>query len=115
MVCAQIEFGRGADHPIGSAAVRRSGGDREIPWQNSAWQRHHYQIPDGEVRCPADDVAGLGFAHVDLDRADGLLELGEILDLGDAADGQWAADRPDRDDFLDLVADPDQRLFQLVG
>ena len=33
----------------------------------------------------------------------------------DPADGQWAADRADGDDLLDLVADADQRLLQLVG
>ncbi len=115
MVCAQVEFGRRADHPVGGAAVGLAGRDREVAGQDRAGQRHHDQIADREVRCPADDVAGFGFTDVDLDGTDRLLELGEFLDLGDPADGQRAGDRPDRDDLFDLVADADQRLLQLVG
>ncbi len=77
-------------------------------------QRHRHQIGDGEVRCTADDVAGLGLTDVDLDRADRLLELGELLDLEHPTDDQGTADRSDGDDFLDLVADADQCLLEVV-
>ena len=73
------------------------------------------QVADSEIGCTANDVARLAFADVDLHRPDGLLELGEFLDLDDAADGQRPGDGPDGNDLLDLVADPDQRLLQLVG
>ncbi len=115
MICAEVEFGRRADHPVGGAAVRLAGGDREVAGQHGAGKRHDHQVADSEVRCTADDVAGLGFTDVDLDRPDRLLELGEFLDLDDAADGQRPGHRPDRDDLLDLVADADQRLLELVG
>ncbi len=93
MVGAQVEFGRRADHAVGGAAVGLARGDREVAGQRGAGQRHHDQVADGEVRCPADDVTRLGFADVDLDGPDGLLELGEFLDLDDPADGQRPADR----------------------
>ena len=115
MVCAQVEFGRRADHAVGCSAVGLAGGDGEVAGQHGAGQRHHDQIADGEIGCPADDIAGFGFTDVDLDSTDRLLELGEFLDLGDASDGQRPGDRPDRNDLFDLVADADQRLLQLVG
>ena len=71
--------------------------------------------PTAKFVAPQTMSRGCGFADVDLDGADRLLELGELLDLGDAADGQRTADRADRDDLLDLVADADQRLLELVG
>ena len=93
MVGAEVEFGRRADHPVGRAAVRLARRDREVARQDGAGQRHHHQVADGEVRCTADDIARFGFTDVDLDGTDRLLELGEFLDLGDAADGQRPADR----------------------
>ena len=71
--------------------------------------------PTAKLVAPQTMSRGSGFTDVDLDGADRLLELGELLDFENPADGQWAADRADGDDFLDLVADADQRLLQLVG
>ena len=65
--------------------------------------------------APQTISARFGFADVDLDRPDGLLELGEFLDLDDPADRQRSGDGPHRNDLLDLVADADQRLLELVG
>ena len=115
VVGAEVQLGRRADHPVGRAAVRLARGDGEVAGQRGPGQRHHNQIADGEVGCTADDVARLGLTDVDLDRADRLLELGELLDLEDPADGQRTAHRADRDDLLDLVADADQRLLELVA
>ena len=115
VVDAEVELRSRADHPVRRAAVGLAGCDREVPGQNRARQRDDHQIADREVGCPTDDVAGFGFTDVDLDGTDRLLELGELLDLRDAPDGQRPGDRPDGDDFFDLVADPDQRLLQLVG
>ena len=94
MICAQVEFGRRADHPVGGAAVRLAGRDPEVPWQDGAGKRHHHEVTDNEVRCPADDVNRLRSADVDLDRPDRLLELGEFLDLGDASDGRGPVTGP---------------------
>ena len=115
VVGAQLQFGGRTDHPVGGAAVGLSRGDGEIAGQRRSRQGHRHEVADYEVRCTADDVARLVLADVDLDRADRLLELGELLDFEDPADGQRTADRADGDDFLDLVADADQRLLQLVG
>ena len=38
----------------------------------------------------------------------------QCRDRDDAADGQRPADRPEGDDLLDLVADSDQRVFEVL-
>ncbi len=81
MVCAEVEFRGRTDHAVAGAAVRLAGGDGEVAGQHRPGQRHHNEVADSEVRCSADDVTWLGFADIDLDRADGLLELGQLLDL----------------------------------
>ena len=115
MVRAQAQFGRRADHPVGGAAVGLAGGDVKITRQHRSRQCDRHQVTDGEIRCPADDVAVLLLAHVHRASPDRLLELGEVLDPGHPADGQRSADRPETDDALDLVADPDQRVFEILG
>ena len=82
------EFGRRADHAVGGPAVGLARRDVKSPGSAVPRQSHHHQIADGEIRCPTDDVAWLPLADVDLAGPDGLLELGEFLDLGDPADGQ---------------------------
>ena len=57
----------------------------------------------------------LGVADVDLAPADRLLELGQLLDLEDPSDHQRAGDVRRRVDLLDLQADPDEGLAELVG
>ena len=111
---AHPEFGGRADHPVGGAAVGLAGGDREIPRQHRPRQCHRHQVADSEIRCPADDVAVLTLAGVDLAGPDRLLELGELLDRGHPGDLQRSGHRPQGDDVLDLVADPDQRALQIV-
>ena len=91
MVGAEIELGTRADHPVGGAAVGLARGDREVAGQRGSRQRDHDQISDGEVGCTADDVAGLGLADIDLDGADRLLELRELLDFEYAADRKGTA------------------------
>ena len=86
----------------------------ESAGQRGAGQRHHHQIADREVRCAADDLASPVFADVDIAGADRLLELGELLDLGDASHRQRTVDRAERDDLFDLVADAHQRLLEIV-
>ncbi len=114
MVGAQVQLGRRADHSVGRAAVCVTRRDGEVAGQCGPRQRHHNEIVDGEVGCTANDVTRLGLTDVDLDRADRLLELGELLDLEYATDSQRTAHRADGDDLLDLVSDADQRLLELV-
>jgi hypothetical protein len=83
--------------------------------QHRPGEGHHDEITRGEICSTADNVAKLRFTHIDLDRADRLLELVEFLDLGDAADGQRPSHRPDRHDLFDFVADANQRLLEIVG
>src|SRR5690349_5540392 len=115
MIGAQVHLRRRTDHPVGGAAVRLAGGNPEVPRQHRAGQRHHDQVVYREIGCTTDDVARNMLADIDLDRTDRLLELGEFLDLDDAPDRQRSADRTDGNDLLDLVADPDEGLLQLVG
>ena len=49
--------------------------------------------PTAKFVAPQTMSRGSAFADVDLDRPDGLLELGELLDLDDPADGQRTGDR----------------------
>ena len=98
MVCAQVEFGRRADHSVGGAAVRLAGGDREITRQYRSGQGHARPgRQHAKLVAPQTMSRGSAFADVDLHRPDGLLELGEFLDLDDAADGQRPGDGPDRE------------------
>ena len=115
MVCAEVEFRGRTDHAVAGAAVRLAGGDGEVAGQYGPGQRHHDEVADSEVRCSADDVTWLRLTDVDLDRADGLLELGQLLDLRNPADGQRTADGAHRDDLFDLMADPDQGLLEFLG
>ena len=112
VVGTKTEFGSRADHAVGDPAVGRAGGDLEVTRQRRTRQGHRDQITHGEVRCAADDIAIGTLADVHRDSPDGLLELGKLLDSGDPADCERSADRPEGDDLLDLVADPDQRLLE---
>ena len=63
MVGAQAQFGGRADHAVGGPAVGLARGDPEVAGQRGARQCHHHEIADREVRCPADDVAGVASRH----------------------------------------------------
>src|SRR6185503_1927526 len=82
-------------------------------------QSHDHQIINAEIGCTANDVARYAVevlgTDVDLACPDGFLELGEFLDLDNAADRERARDGTHRDDLLDLVPDPDEGLLELLG
>src|SRR6185312_8521546 len=86
----------------------------EAAGQRGSRKRHHHEIADGEVGCTADDVTRLRLADINLAGPDRLLELGELLDLGDPSHGQRALHRTEGDDVFDLVADAHQRLLEVL-
>ena len=111
VVVAQGELALGADHPVGDLAVRGSRGDLEATGQDRAGQRDDDEVAGHEVAGTADDAADAAArrADVDLAPADRLLELGELLDLEDAADEEVADDAgTDGLDGLDLEPGADQ-------
>ncbi len=115
MVHAQTEFGRRADHSVGSAAVGLARGDGESARQRGAGQCHHNQVADREICCAADDLLLLLRADVYQAGPDRLLEFGELFDAGHPAHGQRTVDRAEGDDLFDLVADAHQRLLEIAG
>ena len=115
LVGAEVEFGRRADHAVGvrpyvlrEAMVKSPGS--VVPGSATATRS-----PTAKFVAPQTMSRNSDSPTSTLTGPDGLLELGELLDLGDPADGQRARNGADRDDLFDLVADADQRLFQLVG
>jgi hypothetical protein len=121
VVVTQPQLAGRADHAVADPPVGLARGDREPAGQHRAGQRDDHEVALEEVGGAADDPAhpGLGLRDLvrlgDLDHAvpDGLLVLGELLDLRDPADHERAAHLPERGDLLDLDADPDERVREL--
>src|SRR5699024_10195716 len=90
-------------------AVGLTGDDLETAGQDPAGQDGHDQVALGEVACAADDLLGLagavGLDDVDAAAADGLLEIGELLDLQDTTENERAFQvRAEGLDGIDLQA-----------
>src|SRR5699024_7154747 len=94
VVLPQAQLGGWADHAGRHPAVGLTGADLETAGQDPAGQDGHDQVALGEVACAADDLLGLagavGLADVDAAGADGLLEIGALLDLQATAENERA-------------------------
>jgi hypothetical protein len=103
MIVPDPELGRRADHALGRPPVGLAGADLHASGQHRPGQGQRHPVPDGEVHRAADHVLLAG-AGVDRAVPDGLLELGQLLDLGHLGHHDAARVLADLLDGLDLQA-----------